>query len=83
VNVVATTVWVDYLKGTLTPEVESLDRELSHWLLGLTDLILCAVLAGVPSDTQATRVQRALEWVDWFNMRRLLELIAYVYRPQR
>ena len=64
--IVDTTVWVDYLKGTSTPEVEWLDRELSNQRLGLTDVILCEVLQGVRSDRQAARVQRGLEQFEIF-----------------
>jgi predicted nucleic acid-binding protein len=66
VVIVDTTVWVDYLKGTSTPEVEWLERELTSQRLGLTDLILCELLQGVPSDAQAARVQRALEQFEVF-----------------
>jgi predicted nucleic acid-binding protein len=66
VVIVDTTVWVDYLKGTSTPGVEWLERELTNQRLGLTDLILCEVLQGVASDTQAARVQRALEQFEIF-----------------
>ncbi len=37
--IVDTTVWIDYLAGTLNPETDWLDRELEHQRLGLTDLI--------------------------------------------
>jgi predicted nucleic acid-binding protein len=66
VVIVDTTVWVDYLKGTSTPEIEWLERELTNQRLGLTDLILCEVLQGVPSDAQVTRVQRAFERFEIF-----------------
>lgn len=66
--IVDTTVWVDYLKGTSTPEVEWLERELANQRLGSTDVILCEVLQGVPSDTQAARVQRALQQFEMFEM---------------
>lgn len=59
--IVDTTVWVDYLKGRSSPEVDWLDRELTRQRLGLVDLILCEVLQGVPSDTQAAKVQRELQ----------------------
>jgi predicted nucleic acid-binding protein len=50
VVIVDTTVWIDYLRGTMTPEVIWLDRELTCQRLGLTDLILCEVLQGIPED---------------------------------
>jgi predicted nucleic acid-binding protein len=61
VVIVDTTVWVDYLKGVATPEAEWLDRELTRQRLGLTDLILCEVLQGIPSEPQARRVLRQLQ----------------------
>ena len=50
--IVDTTVWVDYLKGTTTPETEWLDREVGRQEIGLTDLILCEVLQGVRRDSE-------------------------------
>jgi hypothetical protein len=44
VVIVDTTVWVDYLKGTATPEVEWLERELTNQRLGLTDLALALLM---------------------------------------
>lgn len=64
--IVDTTVWVDYLRGTSTPEAEWLDREFTRQRLGLTDLILCEVLQGIPSDTQAAKVQRELQQFEIF-----------------
>jgi predicted nucleic acid-binding protein len=58
--IVDTTVWVDYLRGTATPQTGWLDRELVHQRLGLPDLVLCEVLQGVGSESEATRVLRAL-----------------------
>ena len=48
--VVDSTVWIDYLRGTDTPETVWLDRELTRQRLGLTDLILCEVLQGIKDD---------------------------------
>jgi predicted nucleic acid-binding protein len=60
VVIVDTTVWVDYLKGRGTPQVQWLDRNLQRQRLGLTDLILCEVLQGIRDDHQLTAVQRQL-----------------------
>lgn len=54
--IVDTTVWIDYLAGTLNPETEWLDRELDHQRLGLTDLILCEILQGLRSDAETKRI---------------------------
>jgi hypothetical protein len=46
--VIDTTVWIDYLRGAENPETRWLERELQRQRLGLTDLILCEVLQGIP-----------------------------------
>ena len=58
--IVDTTVWVDYLKGAATPEVEWLDRGTSRQRLGLLDLMACEVLQGLSTDAEAARVLRHL-----------------------
>ena len=58
--IVDTTVWVDYLKGAATPEVEWLDRETSRQRLGLLDWMACEVLQGLSTDQEAARVLRHL-----------------------
>jgi predicted nucleic acid-binding protein len=67
VVIVDTTVWVDYLRGTSTLQAEWLDREITRQRLGLTDLILCEVLQGIPSDQQAARVLRDLRQFEIFD----------------
>jgi predicted nucleic acid-binding protein len=69
VVIVDTTVWVDYLRGTSTPQADWLDRELTHQRLGLTDLILCEVLEGIRSDQEAARVLRDLRQFEIFDTR--------------
>jgi predicted nucleic acid-binding protein len=58
--IVDTTVWVDYLKGSGTLEVEWLDRQMSRQRLGLLDLMACEVLQGLSTDEEAVRVLRHL-----------------------
>lgn len=58
--VVDSSVWIDYLKGTATPESEWLDLSLERERLGLTTLILAEVLQGVRDDREAASVQKAL-----------------------
>jgi predicted nucleic acid-binding protein len=58
--IVDTTVWIDYLRGDDTPETFWLHRELRKQRLGLTDLILCEVLQGIPDQDSFTRVQADL-----------------------
>jgi predicted nucleic acid-binding protein len=66
VVIVDTTVWVDYLKGASTPEVEWLDRETSRQRLGLLDLMACEVLQGLSTDEEAVRVLRHLRRFEIF-----------------
>jgi predicted nucleic acid-binding protein len=67
VIIVDTTVWVDYLRGTSTPQTDWLDRELTRQRLGLTDLILCEILQGIASDQQAARVLHDLRQFEIFD----------------
>ena len=64
--IVDTTVWVDYLKGVGTLEVEWLDRETSRQRLGLLDLMACEVLQGLSTDLEALRVLRHLRQFEIF-----------------
>lgn len=52
-------VWIDYLRGTSSPEAEWLDQQFGQQLLGLTDLTLCEVLQGCP-DHQVEKVAARL-----------------------
>jgi predicted nucleic acid-binding protein len=58
--IIDTTVWVDYLKGRLNPETQWFDRNVGREALGLTDLILCEVLQGVPADEDFTALRQQL-----------------------
>jgi predicted nucleic acid-binding protein len=58
--IVDTTVWVDYLNGSRTPQTDWLDKEVDRQRLGLTDLNLCEVLHGIRDERQARRVHRTL-----------------------
>jgi predicted nucleic acid-binding protein len=59
-TIVDTTVWIDYLAGTVNPHTDWLDRELNQQRLGLTDLILCEILQGIRGDSTFTRIRRDL-----------------------
>ena len=54
--IIDTTVWIDYLNGTATPETEWLDREAERRRLGVLDLCVCEVLQGLATDQEAARV---------------------------
>ena len=56
--IVDTTVWVDYLNGVSTPEVEWFEREAVRQRLGLLDLMLCEILQGLSTDDEAARILR-------------------------
>jgi predicted nucleic acid-binding protein len=58
--IVDTTVWIDYLRGDDNPETLWLRRELTRQRLGLTDLILCEVLQGIPDQDSFGRVHADL-----------------------
>jgi predicted nucleic acid-binding protein len=60
VTIVDTTVWIDYLSGTVNPHTDWLDRQLERQRLGLTDLILCEVLQGIRDEPDFRRVRREL-----------------------
>lgn len=64
--IVDTTVWVDYLNGISTPEVEWFDRESERQRLGLLDLTVCEVLQGVSTDAAAAQVLRTLRRFEIF-----------------
>ena len=58
--IVDTTVWIDFLRGTVNRETDWLDARLGHEPLGITDVILCEVLQGVRDETTAASVERQL-----------------------
>ena len=65
--IVDTTVWIDYLNGASTPEVEWLEARLTRQRLGLLDLTICGVLQGLENDATAARVSRELRKFAVFN----------------
>lgn len=83
--IVDTTVWVDYLNGISTPEVEWLDREAARQRLGLLDLNVCEVLQGVSTDAAAAQVLRTLRHFEIFDTGgiSLAEAAARNYRSLR
>jgi predicted nucleic acid-binding protein len=60
VTIVDTTVWIDYLHGTMNPHTDWLDREFQRQPFGLTDLILCEVLQGIRDEFTFRRIRREL-----------------------
>ena len=55
-------VWIDHLRGTLTPQVKWLRARLvdGEAEILLADLVLFEVLRGVPTDAQARKVASAM-----------------------
>ena len=47
---VDSSVWIDYFKGTITPQTDKLDGLLGHEPLAVGDLILTEVLQGFDGD---------------------------------
>jgi predicted nucleic acid-binding protein len=66
VVIVDTTVWIDFLGGHPTAEAAWLDRELTRQRLGLTDLILCEILQGIPTEGEAARTLKELRRFEVF-----------------
>ena len=58
--VIDTTVWIDYLRGAENLETQWLERELLRRRLGLTDVILCEVLQGIPDRLLFAQVRDEL-----------------------
>jgi hypothetical protein len=75
--IVDTTVWVDYLRGTPTRQTDWLHAALSRERLGITDLILCEVLQGIPDAKDYRRTRRQLLKLELFaNIGRTVALSA-------
>ena len=64
---VDSSVWIDYFRGTNTPQTEKLDSLLGHEPIATGDLILTEVLQGFVSDrdfNQASKLMTSLVIVD-------------------
>lgn len=57
---VDSSVWIDYLRGTQTPQAEKLDSLLGEVPLAVGDLILVEVLQGCSTERESRRVERLL-----------------------
>lgn len=58
--IIDTTVWIDYLRGISTPQVEWLETEMTCQRLGITDLILCEVLQGIRDERKFIQTREDL-----------------------
>ena len=83
--IVDTTVWIDYFKGAVTPEVEWFDREATRQRIGLLDLTVCEILQGLATDQEAIRVLRHLQRFEIFETGgvELAAAAAHNYRQLR
>jgi predicted nucleic acid-binding protein len=64
---VDSSVWIDYFRGTMTPQAEKLDALLGNEPIATGDLILAEVLQGFVSDrdfNQAKKLMTSLVIVD-------------------
>jgi predicted nucleic acid-binding protein len=66
VVIVDTTVWIDYLRGVDTAEVEWFHHETSRQRLGLLDVMICEIVQGLSTDQEALRVLRHLRRFEIF-----------------
>jgi hypothetical protein len=57
---VDSTVWIDYFRGTITPQTEKLDSLLGREPLAIGDLILTEVLQGFASDRDFNQARKML-----------------------
>jgi predicted nucleic acid-binding protein len=61
VILVDSSVWIDYLRGTETPQVEVLEGLLGGSSLAIGDLILAEVLQGISNEKEFNQVRKMLE----------------------
>ncbi|MGD0868687.1 MAG: PIN domain nuclease [Bryobacteraceae bacterium] len=57
---VDSSVWIDYFKGTITPQTEALDRLLGNEPLAIGDLILTEVLQGFDDERDFNQARKML-----------------------
>jgi hypothetical protein len=57
---VDSSVWIDYFKGTVTPQTEKLDSLLGRQPLAIGDLILAEVLQGFAGELDFNQARRLL-----------------------
>ena len=61
---VDSSVWIDYFKGTITPQTGKLDSLLGHEPLAIGDLILTEVLQGFADETDFNQARKMLTALD-------------------
>lgn len=58
---VDTSVWIDFFRGTATPQVERLDALLSQERIAVGDLVMTEVLQGFPMQRDFEQARKTLE----------------------
>lgn len=61
---VDSSVWIDFFRGTVTPQVDVLDRLLGEELVAIGDLMMTEVLQGFASERDFNKVRRMLGALD-------------------
>ena len=83
-TIVDTSVWIDLLDGTNTPETSWLTEHIHTVEIGVLDLILCEVLQGVSSDNIAEDLLARFRHYRIYNTNRTLAVrSAQNYRRLR
>ena len=65
---VDSSVWIDYLRGTTTPQTDKLDALLGVTPLAIGDLIMTEVLQGCPTDRDFNRVRKTLDTLTFLTL---------------
>ena len=61
---VDSSVWIDFFRGTVTPQVDALDRLLGEELVAIGDLMMTEVLQGFASERDLNKARRLLGALD-------------------
>ncbi|AQU89316.1 VapC toxin family PIN domain ribonuclease (plasmid) [Komagataeibacter nataicola] len=61
---VDSSVWIDFFRGTATPQVDALDRLLGEELVAIGDLMMTEVLQGFASERDFNKARRMLGALD-------------------
>jgi len=65
---VDSSVWIDYLNGSNTPETDWLDRYFGVGLVAIGDLIAAEVLQGIPQDDEYAKVRHFFDRLTVFEL---------------
>ncbi|MCP1231962.1 type II toxin-antitoxin system VapC family toxin [Acetobacter indonesiensis] len=61
---VDSSVWIDFFRGTVTPQVDALDRLLGEELVAIGDLMMTEVLQGFANERDFNKARRMLGALD-------------------